>query len=458
MGLQMSSKLALKIENLSKYYRIYDTPLQRMRELLFGGRHHDMISALHPASFNIKHGEVLGILGRNGAGKSTLLQMIAGTLTPTSGTVEADGKITALLELGSGFNPDFTGRENVFLYGSILGLTKAQVKERLQNILEFADIGEFVDRPLKTYSSGMGVRLAFATVVGLEPEIIIVDEALAVGDAVFQLKCMRLINSLKEKGKTFILVSHSVPQIVSFCTRALVIEGGNVIFDGEPKDAAHIYKSTLFPGERERIVKKLEQEKQALEQSDNFEDDKLNLTVAVVQNSKATNKKSRLAEDEIVSFVGDASEYRFGNGSAKIKRIEIVGRENNIARVFISHECVRLRIFVNAEREISYPVYGFRIRNANGLDIYIKNTLTDKIQVQPICPNKLHKVEFVFNLSLVGGEYFVSAGLSENVGEELIPLDRRMDVLQISVVSTDSSTGIANLESSFSDHKEVKTI
>lgn len=456
MGSPMSSKYALQVDNLSKQYRIYDSPVQRMRELIFGSHHHDVITALQPTTFNVKHGEVLGIMGRNGAGKSTMLQMIAGTLTPTTGAVSADGKITALLELGSGFNPDFTGRENVFLYGSILGLTKAHVNERLEDILEFADIGEFIDRPLKTYSSGMGVRLAFATVVGLEPEIIIVDEALAVGDASFQLKCMRLINSLKEKGKTFILVSHSIPQIVSFCTRAMVIEGGNVIFDGVPKEAAHVFKSTLFPEERERVIKKFEEKKRAAEFNEKAAGGLGNTPENKEDETDKNNEES--SKEEIGPFVGEDSEYRFGNGKAKIERIDLVGRENKSTRVYSTHESVRLRLTVRSEREILSPIYGFRVRNPRGLDVYIKNTQTEQKPVLPIKPNTPHEVEFTLNLALVGGEYFISAGLSEVSGDGLVPLDRRMDVLQISVVSTDGCTGIANLEASFCDKKEVETV
>ncbi|MFK8020845.1 MAG: ABC transporter ATP-binding protein [Pseudomonadales bacterium] len=438
----MSSKPALKVSELAKVYQVYGSPTERLRELLFPRRRHTVVTALQPTSFEVQHGEVLGILGRNGAGKSTLLQMLAGTLTPSSGNVELDGKITALLELGSGFNPDFTGRDNVFLYGAILGLTRKQVSEQLNNILEFADIGEFIDRPLKTYSSGMRVRLAFSTVVGLDPEIIIVDEALAVGDAAFQLKCMRLISSLKAKGKTFVLVTHSVPQVVSFCTRAIVIEAGRVIFDGEPQQAAHVYKSMLFPDERERFI----------EQASSGDDVAVEAVAAASSTSgkKATRKKG--PEKKLSNFVAESSEYRFGNGDAKIERVDLLGRNGNVSRVFVSHEQVTIRLTMRAKRDISMPVYGFRIRNFRGLDVYIKHTQGLKTQVSPIIKNQVHQVSFSIDLALLGGEYFVSCGLSEEVGTEIVPLDRRMDVLQITVISTDNAAGIANLSANFCDH------
>ncbi len=453
----MSYEPAIQVQEIAKHYLMYESPAQRMRELLFGVRRHTRVSAVQPTSFTIHHGEVVGILGRNGAGKSTLLQMIAGTLTPSQGSVDINGKITALLELGSGFNPEFSGRDNVYLQGSILGLTRKQVTQRLDDILEFADIGQYIDRPLKTYSSGMRVRLAFSTIVSLDPEIIIVDEALSVGDAAFQMKCLRLIDSLKNQGKTFLLVSHSVPQIVSFCTRALVMDAGRVIFDGCPKEAAHIYKATLFPSEQSTLVRDTVEETDAKlpvgggglpAVSSETEADKPNVTCAAPSKRKKPAKQT--------AFVAADSEFRFGNGDAKIESIEIIGRNGQPSRVFVSGDTVRLRLTVRARRTVNKPVFGFRVRNQRGWDVYIANTRSRKLQVNAVPANKIHCVEFALRLALVGGEYFISCGLSEENGADITPLDRRMDVLQLSVVSTDSATGIANLESRFVDAEEAE--
>jgi len=315
----MSSEIAIDIKGLSKQYHLYDTPRQRLRELLFGGRRHRIFKAVQSTHIKIYKGEIIGILGRNGAGKSTLLQMLAGTLTPTEGSVQTYGKVTALLELGTGFNQEFTGRENIFLYGAILGLSKSKVSERIDEILSFSEIGNFIDQPLKVYSTGMKVRLAFSTLIILEMDIMLVDEALAVGDAQFQAKCMRHINLLVSSGKTFVLVSHSIDRIVSFCSRAIVMEAGEVIFDGAPKDAGHIYKSLLFPQARQKVLKDIHEKKKE--------------SVNEIPLSK-------------VHISSNKCEYRFGNGDAKIEKIEILNSEGESTHVIFAHEEVTLQIII----------------------------------------------------------------------------------------------------------------
>ena len=421
----MSSNVAIEVKGISKQYFLYETPTQRLKELLFGGRHHRVFHALQQTNLKIMQGEVLGILGRNGAGKSTLLQILAGTLSQTSGTIDVNGTITALLELGSGFNPDFTGRENIFLYGTILGMTRKYVTTRLDEILEFADIAEFIDRPLKTYSSGMGVRLAFSTLVLLEPDIMIVDEALAVGDAQFKAKCMRHINSLKNMGKTFVLVSHSTDQILTFCTRAIVVEAGEIIFEGSPKEVAHIYKTLLFPKSRVDMLDKLKN----------------------TDNKAKSMVKNKMSKKDIHPLA--KSEFRFGTGEAKIEKIEVLNSQREPASMVMTNEEIIVRLTIVANKRIDHPVCGFRIKNKLGVDVYIKNTEHDRLDLPPLLPKKEQIVEFNFYANLVGGEYFLSVGLIMYEKNENVALDRRMDVYQISVVSSDASTGIANLNASF---------
>ncbi|RII27579.1 MAG: sugar ABC transporter ATP-binding protein [Geobacter sp.] len=253
----MSSDIAIRVTNLSKCYQIYGTPRDRLKQFVlpkvksFLGRepnnYYQEFWALKDVSFEVKRGETLGIIGRNGAGKSTLLQMICGTLTPTEGTVETFGRVAALLELGAGFNPDFTGRENVYLAASIYGLSREEIDDRFDQIAAFADIGEFIEQPVKTYSSGMYVRLAFAVVSKIEPAILIVDEALAVGDARFQKKCLENMYALKDKGATIILVTHDTFTAKNFCSRLLLQDHGRLIADGEPSLVATHYYRILFP-------------------------------------------------------------------------------------------------------------------------------------------------------------------------------------------------------------------
>ncbi|MBI2311656.1 MAG: ABC transporter ATP-binding protein [Betaproteobacteria bacterium] len=239
----MSSEPAIRVSNLSKCYQIYDRPQDRLKQSLWRGRKqfYREFRALHDVSFEVMRGQTVGIVGRNGSGKSTLLQLIAGTLTPTSGSVAVGGRIAALLELGSGFNPDFTGRENVYMNGAILGLGRAEIDRRFDDITAFADIGEFIDQPVKTYSSGMMVRLAFSVSVNVEPDILIVDEALAVGDAAFQFKCLERLERLTASGTTLLFASHSMDMIKNFCDHAIYLRQGVKKASGSPEEIGELY-------------------------------------------------------------------------------------------------------------------------------------------------------------------------------------------------------------------------
>ena len=233
----MSSDSVIEVNNVSKCFNIYNTPSERLKQLLFRnikGTHKEFW-ALKNISFNVYRGETVGIVGKNGSGKSTLLQIITGTLSQSTGSVKTKGRVAALLELGSGFNPDFTGRENVYMNATLLGLKKKEIDEKFNSIIEFADIGDFIDQPVKTYSSGMMVRLAFAVQAQIDPDILIVDEALAVGDAKFQARCFERLNQLKRNGTSILLVTHSTEQIVSHCSRAILINSGEIVDIDEPR-------------------------------------------------------------------------------------------------------------------------------------------------------------------------------------------------------------------------------
>ncbi len=251
-GLPMSSNdMAIRVSNLGKCYHIYDTPRDRLKQFVLprlqrlarqpSKQYFREFWALKDVSFEVKKGETVGIIGRNGSGKSTLLQMICGTLNPTSGSIQTNGRIAALLELGSGFNPEFTGRENVYMNAAVLGLSKGEVDERFEEITEFAGIGEFIDQPVKTYSSGMTVRLAFAISVCVKPDILIVDEALAVGDAAFQFKCMERLQSLTQSGTTLLFVSHDMSMVKNFCQGAIYLQSGRERAQGSPEEIAELY-------------------------------------------------------------------------------------------------------------------------------------------------------------------------------------------------------------------------
>ena len=259
----MSSDLAIKVERLSKSYQIYDRPRDRLLQMLFRGhrKYYREFWALRDVSFEVKKGETVGIIGRNGSGKSTLLQLICGTLNPSGGTIQTYGRMAALLELGSGFNPEFTGRENVYMNASVLGLQREEIDARFQQVTSFADIGEFIEQPVRTYSSGMMIRLAFAVAINVDPEILIVDEALSVGDELFQRKCFSRIEAIRASGATILFVSHSGASIVELCDRAVLLDAGENLAIGHPKQIVGRYQKLIYAPEdkrqaiREQLIK-----------------------------------------------------------------------------------------------------------------------------------------------------------------------------------------------------------
>ena len=241
------NEIAIDVKNIKKVYKLYDKPSLRMKEAfsLTGKKYHKEFHALRDISFQVKKGEMLGIIGKNGAGKSTLLKIITGVLTPSSGTVEINGKVSALLELGAGFNPEYTGIENIYLNGSMIGFTKEEMNKKLDDIIQFADIGDFINQPVKSYSSGMFARLAFAVSINVEPDILIVDEALSVGDVFFQAKCYKKLNDLKNSGKTILFVTHDMGSVIKYCNRAILINDGVIEAEGKPSEIVDIYKKVL---------------------------------------------------------------------------------------------------------------------------------------------------------------------------------------------------------------------
>jgi teichoic acid transport system ATP-binding protein len=375
----------IHVEHVSKVYALYDRPIDRMKEALSIRKksfHKDHI-VLNDFNLDIRRGESVGIVGRNGAGKSTLLKMITGVVTPTAGTVETKGKIAALLELGAGFNMEYTGRENIFLNGRMMGYTRAEMKQRVDSIIEFADIGDFIDQPVKTYSSGMFARLAFAVSINVEPDILIVDEVLSVGDTRFQIKCIQKMKELKEKGTTILFVSHATEQIKQFCTRVIWMLDGHIELDGEASEVVDLYESYMKTGLSLKAL--------------------LNL------------------QDEHNNQLPDAGEVGRPKADmlASIEDIQI--------------NKVRFHTFDELEVAVTYRIYeekidgfflGVAFYSANRLDyIFGPNTHLEKKEVPST--RGLHKVIYkVPRLPLIQGTYVVDVGIFNNEG--LVNLDYRM--------------------------------
>jgi lipopolysaccharide transport system ATP-binding protein len=413
---------------------MYEKPHHRLLQMLNRGK--KKLSrdfwALHDVSFEVRKGETIGIIGRNGSGKSTLLQLICGTLNPTSGEVHTSGRIAALLELGSGFNPEFTGRENVFLNAALLGLTRDEISERYESIVEFADIGDFIDQPVKTYSSGMIVRLAFAVQAQISPDILIVDEALAVGDARFQAKCFARLNQLKDQGTSILLVTHSSEQIVSHCSRAILLDGGRMIDSGEPRAVVNRYLDLLFGTEPSGA---------APSRSMAAED-------SIKGNSKGFGGMLSCTEDLFDSRQGyNPHEYRWGDGRARILDFYLCADGVPFPPVVELGQRICMGLSVEFRADVLAPVLGITIKTKEGITVY--GTNSEMLNVAAVRSSggagAVMQVEAAFNCQLAAGDYFISVGVASRDGQEVVPLDRRYDAIHLQVVSPQAFYGLVDL-------------
>ena len=360
--------IVLSVRNVSKCFEMYEKPVHRLYQTLCAGKKkfYKEFWALRDISFDVHRGECVGIIGRNGAGKSTLLQVITGTLAPTSGTVSVKGRVAALLELGSGFNPEFTGRENVYMNAAILGLSREEIDERYDDILAFADIGEFIGQPVKTYSSGMMVRLAFAVVAHVDADVLIVDEALSVGDAFFQQKCMRFMRKFMEEH-TVLFVSHDTAAVTSFCQRGILLSNGNIEMDSDPKAVTYQY------------LKKLYAETQDIDSSAGDASGRPMRKNSASEQSRPRDMRqdminaSTIRNDIEVVPLRD-NEGTFGAGGVEFTDVRITDLNDQVLTWVVGGEYVRLVMVLKAHKEIVSPIVGFHIKDSNGQAIFVDNT------------------------------------------------------------------------------------
>jgi lipopolysaccharide transport system ATP-binding protein len=415
MTQQRHDEVVIRVDNLGKCYRIYANPKDRLKQAVWRGRrqYYREFWALRGVNLEVRRGETLGIIGRNGSGKSTLLQMICGTLTPSEGSVKTTGRIAALLELGSGFNPEFTGVENVFLNASLLGLSEAQTNERLNDILAFADIGEFAQQPVKTYSSGMVVRLAFSVITQVDPDILVVDEALSVGDAFFTQKCMRFIHRFREHG-CLLFVSHDTSAVTSICDRAILIGKGKAQRIGSAKIVTQEYIKDLYASVDENAITGTEtpQKQFTTNAVENRKEDWLDYRRERINKSNLANYLE-ITQFEEALLVSES----FGNGGATIKRVSLrEATTNRPLQVGLGGENVILEIEAQAHRDLESPIIGFVLKNDKGLVLLGDNTLNsfEKIDTGPITANQRYRAEFEFTLPfLPPGSYSITAALAE---------------------------------------------
>jgi len=450
----MSSEISIKIQNLSKCYQIYDQPRDRLKQFVVPrlqgivgkspAQYYREFWAVKDVSFEIRRGETVGIIGRNGSGKSTLLQLICGTLNPTGGSITTQGRVAALLELGSGFNPEFTGRENVYMNGAVLGLSKEQIDERYEAIVTFADIGDFIQQPVKSYSSGMMVRLAFAVIAHVDADILIIDEALAVGDAFFTQKCMRFLRGFMENG-TVLFVSHDTASIRSLCNKVVWLEKGTVLQLGEPKDVCEQYLEAFYEAQQGKSAKarvKVEKYDKPTKLARDQRRDFINI--------------SNLRNDlELFDFNPDASS--FGKGHAHITNVQFFDVEGYPLVWIVGGEEVILTVEAKIYSVLESPIIGFSVKDRLGQVIFSDNTFLSYVDDSVVCDSGETLVaEFRFFMPrLPAGDYSVNVAIAAGSQHDHVQHHWIHDAINFRSESTSVATGLVGIPMSNIELKKL---
>ncbi len=428
---QNSEEPVIRVADVTKSYRLYKRQRDRLWESLgldFRKNYKEK-HALNGVSFEVGKGETVGIIGTNGSGKSTMLKLITGVLTPTKGTIRVNGRISALLELGAGFNMEYTGIENIYLNGTMIGFTKEEIDLRLQSIIDFADIGDYINQPVKSYSSGMFVRLAFAVAINIDPEILIVDEALSVGDVFFQSKCYRKFEEFKREGKTILFVSHDLSAISRYCDRAILLNQGDKIYEGTPKEAIDIYKKVL--------VDQFHKGSGTADASEGSSPDRGD------QKSGADGKTKRWQDH----FPVNPSLVEYGEKNAQIIDYGLYDEKNLPTSNFIKGSMFTVRMRIRARETVLEPIFAFTIKNLKGIEICGTNTTMEKVPVPTMHAGDEHIVTFTQKIDLQGGEYLLSLGCTGYQDGMFRVFHRLYDVISLTVVSSRDTVGFYDMNS-----------
>jgi lipopolysaccharide transport system ATP-binding protein len=438
---------AVRVTNLAKRYRVFPRPRDRLLQAMFGARRQYFreFHALSGVSFEVAHGRTVGIVGRNGSGKSTLLQIIAGTLTPTTGEVEIDGNVAALLELGSGFNPEFTGRENVHLNASILGLDAATLAERFDAIVAFADIGDFLDQPVKTYSSGMAVRLAFAVAMSVDPRILIVDEALSVGDEAFQRKCFARIRQLKEGGATILFVSHSASAVVELCDEAILLDHGELLLRGDPKRVVALYQKLIYaPPQAVPTLRKEIRDQGPQPAAKDGSVPQAPAPAAAAAAAAGSGAPRPLFDPHLMS----ASAVDYARQGAEICDVRIETPAGEQVNILVHGERYAYAYRVRFDRTLQRVQFGMLVKTVSGLELGggIYPSLQSCFPL--VEAGELAEVRFEFRCLVNPGTYFLNAGVQAEVDGRATYVHRVVDVAMFKVlpVSAPMATAWVNLD------------
>lgn len=433
----MQSNLAINVCDVTKIYRLYDKPIDRLKESisLTHKKYHKEFFALDKISFSVEKGSTVGIIGTNGSGKSTILKIITGVLNPTTGSVEVDGNISALLELGAGFNMDYTGIENIYMNGTMMGFSREQMEAKLPEILEFADIGDFVYQPVKTYSSGMFVRLAFALAINVEPEILIVDEALSVGDVFFQAKCYRRMEEIRKTGTTILMVTHDMGSVIKYCDKVILLNKGEFLAEGPAGEMVDLYKKILA-GRMDDLEADL-----AKRLDSNFSDMmELNNDI-----NKTHAKEYHGLMKEKISINPNKTEY--GDGRAEIYDLGLLDSKGELTNLLLKGEEFTIREKIRFNANIESPIFTFTIKDKKGTELSGTNTMFEGVEVKPVKSGDEAVVEFKQKMTLQGGEYLLSMSCTGFENGTHVVYHRLYDVTFITVISNKNTVGVYDMES-----------
>lgn len=414
--------VVIRVSDLNKIYKLYDKPSDRLKESLglSRGKKHKEHYALKNVSFDVRRGESVGIIGTNGSGKSTILKIITGVLNKTSGGLEVDGRISALLELGAGFNMEYTGIENIYLNGTMIGFSQEEIDAKLQDILDFADIGDFVHQPVKTYSSGMFVRLAFAVAINIEPEILIVDEALSVGDVFFQMKCFHKFEEFKEMGKTILFVSHDLSSIAKYCDRVILLNQGVKLAEGNPRDMINMYKKLL--------VNQLDVE--------TLEDVSGKSKLTTEAGEPGAWKNNFTINDDVLDY---------GERQAEIVDFAVFDEYGALSNIIQKGSTFEVKAKLRFNETVKDPIFTFTIKDKKGTDITGTNTMFERVETGVCEKGQERIVTYRQQMNLQGGDYLISLGCTGYAGDEFKVYHRLYDLVSVSVISDKNTVGFFDM-------------
>ena len=460
----------ISVDQVSKVYRLYDKPIDRLLESISLRKksYHKDFYALRDISFSVGRGEAVGIIGTNGSGKSTMLKIITGVLSATTGKVESRGSICALLELGAGFNQDYTGIENIYMNGTMMGFSKAEMDEKLPAILEFADIGDFVYQPVKSYSSGMFVRLAFALYISIDPEVLIVDEALSVGDVFFQAKCYHRMDELKRKGTTILMVTHDLGSVMKYCDRVVLFHKGEKVGEGLPGQMVDKYKKILAG--KDPHAEQFMEEQNFLGNVDEEAADKAGFTETnenagsdfgrnsgrntgeAGEHAEPTSSEAGQSSPKPTGFMKDhltlnPSSQQYGNGKAEILDFGVLDKDGRPGNVLLKGEEFSIKERIVFHDDITAPIFTFTIKDKRGMDLSGTNTLFEGKEIPAVKKGDEYYCTFTQRMNLQGGEYLLSISCTGFEEGEHTVYDRKYDITSITVLSNKNTVGIYDMES-----------